>query len=138
VSLLLIAVLASDNLGEIGEMTHKLAEARPSRRSKCTVTGADTFQGALSIVLASQAIAPHCSISINRATATATVYFHRQGASGGVDLSTFGKDKRILRFGLEVEARLAGSVLGYISSDLAKIAADLALHPIILPKGHGS
>lgn len=120
VALLLIAVLATDNLSEIDNRVVELAGARADSKT-CPLTGAPNLAKALAIVLSSEGIAAKVSgVVVNRATLSAQLRLRRK--LDGAEFSGFGRRTATPRHHLEIEARLSGSLVAEIAGDLPILA----------------
>jgi hypothetical protein len=126
VSLLVIAVLAADDLADIDAVVRKLADQR-SDAGRCPLTGNSTFGDALALVFASESIASSVrEIKVRRSALHGEIVFQRRGRKAW-DGSSFGRPRRAhddpSRHRLEIEARLPGEAVQAISKDLAAIAS---------------
>lgn len=124
VAMMIIATMASDNLADL-VVSVEQAASRTSQNGRCPLTGAANFGDALTLVLASEATAASVrSINLNRNTLSSEILFDEH-ARKHPELSSFGQKFR--RYSnskaLEIEARLAGTIVQAIASDLARIAA---------------
>jgi hypothetical protein len=118
VAMLLIAVLATDNLSDIDDRVVDLANAEfDSRLEKsCLLTGKRTFKEALASILAADAMPRDVNISVSRADLAATIFYYR-GRRKHLEASRFGRDD-FKRHRMEVVANLSSQVMRSIWTDL--------------------
>ncbi|WP_040307795.1 hypothetical protein [Afipia felis] len=122
VALLIISVLATDNLSDTDERIKKLAEAKLGPdNSTCALTGERTFLGALAAALASETIARKVSsIEVSRRASRASL-FYLQGRTSWAKETSFGRSREILQF--EVHADLHGGAIGRLCKALTATRA---------------
>lgn len=111
VAILLVALLATDNLSDVDDRISRLANARfdTAAGSKvCPLTGAKTFVDALAAIMSSEDVAASVdSIEVSRTDLWAALYYRRPKRRS-VDLSYFGQ--RWPR-SFQVRAEVSGGVL---------------------------
>jgi hypothetical protein len=119
VALMIIAVMATDNLSDTDDRVLKLAEAKfdaSYREGGCMLTGAPNFKTALAAILRTTELAASVrSISVSRNQLSAEIFFER-GARRGKGISRFGGNQH--QIDLEIEAKISGGALMWISRKL--------------------
>lgn len=122
VALLLIAILAAENLPEIGERSRQISAAR-AKRGQCPFTRQPTFLGALSAVLSSAELAKGVAkVTVSRTQSEAEILYAFAGpgasAAGVSRPSNFGAGARSKR-AVTVSATLEGETIRKIAEFIA-------------------
>jgi hypothetical protein len=121
VTLMVLTVMATDNLADADARAEFLAATR-SDRQRCPLTGASTFRSALELVFASESVASTVnSIEVLRSTLHGEIWYRRKGRRLP-EVSYFGREHGPAS-GLQSRCWLPGSDVLSISSELAAIAA---------------
>jgi hypothetical protein len=106
-ALLIVAILATDNLSDTDDRVLKLAGAAFSdkRRKVCPLTGASTFGQALTLILAADRLAWAPNILVSRTSLSASI-ISVKASYKAADFSQFGSPTSNGYDQLEVEAKL--------------------------------
>jgi len=116
VSMMIIAMMMTDNLADTDNRVLTLANARfdaftQKKKIGCLLTGAWKFKDALAAILASEEIAGRVAIiSVSRRDLAGTISFYRGPRRGVFESSMFGVSGRFP--GYNVEASFTGSLAG--------------------------
>jgi hypothetical protein len=106
---LLIALLATESVAEIGDRTPKVMKLK-STDERCPITGKKTFGSALTAILASERPLAHQIdfIEVNRSgeTASARIVTKPDAFFGKQPISHFGSDKVASAAGMSTQVRL--------------------------------
>lgn len=122
VTLMVLAMMATDDLSEIDARAEWLSSQR-SDKQRCPLTGASTFSGALELVLASEGIASTVhDVTVRRSTLEGQIMFRPKGRRS-LDASYFGRERGAPRQGLQMVVTLPGETVRAISRNLSSIAA---------------
>jgi hypothetical protein len=110
-ALLIIAVLATDNLSDTDGRVIKLANAKfdASVEPCCLLTGKDKFVDALAFALGARDLARKLHVSVSRTSLSARMYYYR-GRRRYLDASYFGRDLA-LHDSIEVTATLSSEAI---------------------------
>lgn len=131
VSLMIIAMMATDELTDLENSVQKLA-LQKSDSSRCPLTGASNFGDALAFIISNEALASSViSISVVRSQRFAEVTFQKRGSSR-YDGSSFGRPKASIRvptrYHLEIEAKLPRQSIVAIAREFTVLAAGKSLN----------
>lgn len=130
VSLMIMAMMATDDLAEVVARVDALASRR-SDQDRCPLTGAATFGSALELVLASEALASRVfSVEVLRSELRGDVVYYRRRRYPPFDGSSFGREREAQKNGLQSKFWLPGDDVLAISKELAAIAVGKSVRPI--------
>jgi len=107
-AVLLIALLATESVAEIGDRTPRVIKLK-STNKRCPITGKKTFGDALTAILASGQLANKIDfIEVNRSgeTASARIVTKPDAFFGKQPISHFGSDKVASAAGMSTQVRL--------------------------------
>ncbi|WFU36298.1 hypothetical protein QA635_18555 [Bradyrhizobium brasilense] len=129
VSLLILSVLATESLAEIGSAVRRLGTARAEKQS-CSLTGSIEFGQALEMVLAQTSTARRISmITVVRPAQRAQLVF-RSANRKKTEFSSFGEAAHSQHYHMTIEAELPGFAVWCIAEDLNDIADGKSLSAI--------
>jgi hypothetical protein len=132
--MLLIALLATDNLSETGSQTEIFAGLKSeAKQSRCPLTGQETFASAIAAALASEDSAKRVKwIRVNRGERHAGIVYKARGSERltliAIELLSEGRDvgQTVSRFGSEGFTGGSGLYVGAsLHLDFVALAHDL-------------
>lgn len=117
--MLIIAIMATDNLSDTDDRVRLLADGRPDpstlKESGCDFAGARTFAGALEAILAEDEIAKRVqSVTVSRLNMSAHVWYRPAKRKSSVAVA-FGPD---LARDFDVTSHVSGVMLRYLGEQL--------------------
>jgi hypothetical protein len=120
VALLLIAVLATDNLSETDDRIRGLMDAAPVRGKRCPLTRMPTFLDAMAAILLSKNLSRRViNVTVSRNDGTARVGFTIGGKEVASEFRSKGSERKA---GLRVEASFDRDTIALIADDVISIA----------------
>jgi hypothetical protein len=116
-ALLLVALLATDNLPRIKECTRTFANLKSVAR-RCPFTDQATFITALSTILSSPDLSKRCrGVLVSRTGPSGCIFYDKGKERFGSLFSLNGRKPRPQPFGMGVDAQLHGSALREVASN---------------------
>jgi hypothetical protein len=122
-ALLLVALLATDNLSRIEECTRTFANLKSIAR-RCPFTDEATFLAALSTILSSTDLSKRCrGVLVSRTGPSGCVFYEKEKEPLASLFSLHGRKPKPQPFGMGVDAQLPGSTLRAVASNFVAALA---------------
>jgi hypothetical protein len=116
-ALLLVALLATDNLSRTEECTRTFANLKSIAR-RCPFTDEATFIAALSTILSSTDLSKRCrGVLVSRTGPSACIFYEKEKEPLASLFSLHGRKPKPQPFGMGVDAQLHGSTLREVASN---------------------
>jgi hypothetical protein len=127
-ALLLVALLATDNLSRTKECTRTFANLKSIAR-RCPFTDQATFITALSTVLSSTDLSKRCrGVLVSRTGPSGCIFYEKEKERLASLFSLNGRKPRPQPFGMGVDAQLHGSTLREVASNFVAALKGVDAH----------